>query len=184
MKHPWMRRLALSSALIAAVALVVGGQAALGQSRGGGVIIFTTRRPPRDFVGNIRGWANANRATSYNEDTQSHLWRVNFMAFLPRPPNSAEVILAWFHIERDRTRRYVTNEPIALSNPTERIFFHTTTLRRAPGEFEPMERYEAVLSVNTARGSSELARGQIQLVGQVERREGVVDFTGSTPTVR
>jgi hypothetical protein len=178
------RRLGLWAGLAGAVALALGGQVAIGQSGGGGNLVFTSRRPPRDFVGNIRGWANSNRATSYNEDTQAHTWRVNFMAFLPRAPNAVEVTLAWFHIEANRTRRYVSNEPIALSNPSERIFFHTTSLRRSPGEFDPMERYEAVLSVNNSRGAQELARGQIQLIGQIERREGVVDFTGGAPQVR
>jgi hypothetical protein len=109
---------------------------------------------------------------------------VNFMAFMPRAPNAAEIVLAWFHVERDGTRRYVANEPIALGNPSERIFFHTTTVRRAPGEFEPMERYEAVLSLNDARGARHLAHGTVQLNGQIERHSGVVDFTGATPVAR
>jgi hypothetical protein len=177
------RGLGLWAGLAGALALAIGGQAALGQARGGGSLVFTSRRPPRDLVSNIRRWAISNRVNSYNEDTQNHMWRVNFMAFLPRAPNAAEVTLAWFHIEPNRTRRYVSNEPIALSNPGERIFFHSTSLRRQAGEFEPMERYEAVLSVNTARGAQELARGQIQLIGQLERHDGVVDFTGATPQV-
>jgi hypothetical protein len=166
-----------------AVALVGAPSALAQRGAGGGAIVFTTRRPPRDFVGNVRGWANGVRATSYNEDTSAHAWRVNFMAFLPRAPNSAEIVLSWFHIEGNGVRRYITNEPIALANPTERILFHTTSLHRSAGEFEPLERYEAVLSVNDARGVRELARGQVQLIGQVERRSGVVDFTGSAPTV-
>lgn len=176
------RRWSRWSWVVAALALVVGGNVALGQARGGGAVVFVARRPPREMVGNIRGWANSNHATSYNEDITSHVWRVNFMAFLPRPANSPEVVLAWFHIETNRQRTYVSNEPIALDNPTDRIFFHSTALHRLAGQFEPMERYEAVLSVNDARGQHELARGQIQLVGQVERHSGVVDFTGTTPT--
>jgi hypothetical protein len=167
--------------LIAALGLVAGGHAAFGQGRGGS-IVFVSRRPPRDMVGNIRAWASSNRATSYSEDTSQHNWRVNFMAFFDRAPNAAEITLSWFHVQGRGPGVYVTNEPIAMGNPTDRIFFHTTTLRRAPGEFEPMERYEAVLTVNDARGARNLARGTIQLTGQLERRNGVVDFTGSTPT--
>ena len=177
-----IRRLLTWGGIAASLALVLAGPSALGQARGGGSIVFTQRRPPREMVGNIRGWATSNRATSYGEDTAAHAWRVNFMAFLPRPPNAAEVVLAWFKVETDRTRRYISNEPIALTNPSDRIFFHTTSLHRAPGEFEPMEHYEAVLSVNDARGSRELARGQIGLSGVVERHSGVVDFTGASPT--
>ncbi|MEI8258073.1 MAG: hypothetical protein WCJ30_20545 [Deltaproteobacteria bacterium] len=174
--------------MVSALTLLVGGHAAFGQGRGGGggVLVFTTRRPPREMVGNIRGWANSNHATSYGEDTQSHVWRVNFMAFLARAPNTAEVTLAWFHIEANRQRTFVPNssEPISLSNPTDRIFFHSTALHRQAGEFEPMERYEAVLSANDARGQHEIARGQIGLAGQVEHHSGVVDFTGAAPTTR
>ncbi len=172
--------------VVVALALLVGGHAAFGQAGGGGALVFTVRRPPREMVGNIRGWANANRATSYAEDTQSHVWRVNFMAFLTRAPNAAEVTLAWFHIETNRQRTFVPNssEPISLSNPTDRIFFHSTALHRQAGEFEPMERYEAVLSVNNSRGQQVIARGTIGLVGQVERHSGVVDFTGAAPTTR
>ncbi len=181
-----MRRLAARwtrwGLVLSALALVVGGGVAFGQGRGGGSIVFVTRRPPREMVGNIRGWANSNRATSYNEDVAQHMWHVNFMAFFARAPNAAEVTLSWFHVERGGPGVYVSNEPIALGNPTDSIFFHTTTLRRAPGQFEPMERYEGVLTVNDARGSRTLARGTIQLIGQVERHSGVVDFTGSTPT--
>jgi hypothetical protein len=134
------------------------------------------------MVGNIRGWAQSNRATAYNEDTSAHAWRVNFMVFLSRAPNVAEVTLAWFHIEANRQRTYVSNEPIALTNPTDRSFFYSTSLHRAAGEFEAMEHYEAVISANDSHGSRPLASGQIGLVGQLERHSGVVDFTGSTPT--
>jgi hypothetical protein len=178
-----MRRIVCWGSVAAALALLVCGQVALGQGHGGGTIIFTSRRPPRDMVGNIRGWAQSNRATSYNEDTSAHAWRVNFMVFLPRAPNAAEVTLAWFHVDRaSHTSVYVSNEPIALTNPTDRQFFYSTSLHRAAGEFEPMENYQAVISVNDARGSHELARGNIGLVGQVERHSGVVDFTGAAPT--
>lgn len=184
------RRLGRWGLLASALTMLVGGQVALGQGRGrggGGALIFVQRRPPREVPRNFnpRAWASSNRAQGFQEDTSARTWRVNFMAFLPRPPNAPEVTLAWFHIEANGVRRYVSNEPIALSSPTERIFFHTTSLHRAPGEFEPMERYEAVLSVNDARGAREIARGQIQLIGQVERRgNGVVDFTGAQPVVR
>ena len=186
-----VRRLGRWSWLAAACTLLVASPLAQAQHRnssggggGGGSIVFTSRRPPRDFVGNIRGWAGGARTGSYNENTQDKTWRVNFMAFLPRPPNAAEVILSWFHVEPNGVRRYITNEPIALGNPSERNFFHTTSLHRSPDEFQPMERYEAVLSVNDSRGARELARGAIQLIGQVERHQGVVDFTGAAPTVR
>lgn len=36
-----------------------------------GSIVFTSRRPPRELVGNMRGWANANLARTYAEDVQS-----------------------------------------------------------------------------------------------------------------
>jgi hypothetical protein len=177
-----VHRLSRGGFVFAALALLIAGQAAVGQGRGGGPIIFTARRPPREMVGNIRGWANSNRTSSYNEDTDSHVWRVNFMAFFNRAPNAAEVVLNWFHIDANRQRVYVSNEPIALNNPSDRIFFHQASLRRAQGQFEPMEHYEAILSVNDARGQQTLATGSIQLIGQLERRNGVVDFTGSAPT--
>jgi hypothetical protein len=129
-----------------------------------------------------RGWASSVHTSSYNEDVQAHAWRVNFMVFLPRPPNAAEIVLAWFHVQAGGVATYVTNEPIALTDPTQRIIAYTTSLHRAAGEFEPMEHYEAVLSVNDSHGSRELARARIQLIGQVERHSGVVDFTGATPT--
>jgi hypothetical protein len=183
-----VRRFGLGCLLAGALALLAVGPAALAQRRGGGrgsgTIVFVTRRPPRDFVGDVRGWAHSVHAVSYNEDTAAHVWRVSFMAFMPRPPNAAEVVLTWFHVERGGVGRYVSNEPIALADPTQRVLFHTTSLRRAPGEFEPLEHYEAVLSVNDARGARELARGQIELIGQLERHSGVVDFTHGPPTAR
>lgn len=150
---------------------------------GGGAVVFTSRRPPRELSGNIRAWANANMVRAYNEDTTSHLWRVQFMAFLSRPPNSAEVTLVFYHVEANRTRRYISNEPVALSAPGEQIFYHQTVLHRVPGEFEPMENYEVAITVTDSRGPHEIARGRIGLVGQVERHSGVVDFTGGTPIV-
>ena len=90
------------------------------------------------MVGNIRGWADGNRAANYEEDTTSHMWRVNFMAFLAGSPNAPELTLSWFHIERNNSRRYISNESVGLSSPTERIFFHSTVLHRAAGEFDPM----------------------------------------------
>lgn len=149
--------------------------------RGGATVMFLQRRPPRDLP-NIRAWAASNRTTTYAEETTSHTWRVSFIVFLSRAPNVAEVTVSWFHIERDHSRRYISNEPIALGNPTDQIFFFSTALHRAAGEFEPMENYEAVLTVNDARGSRELGRGRVGLVGQVERHTGVVDFTGAAPT--
>ncbi len=167
-----------------ALAMTLGSSVAFAQGRGGGTIVFLQRRPPRDLFGNIRAWAANNRATSYGEDTANHAWRVNFMVFLNRAPNVAEVIVSWFHIERDRTRRYVSNESISLANPGERIIFHSTSLHRAAGEFEPMENYEAVISLNDSHGVRELARGRVGLVGVVERHAGVVDFTGAQPVTR
>jgi hypothetical protein len=179
-----VRRLGVWSAIAAAFTMVGGGVAFAqhGGGGGGGTVVFTSRRPPRDFTGNMRGWASGAHVSSYNEDVQSHMWRVNFMAFLPRSPNAAELTLAWFHIEPNGVRRYISNEPIALSSPTDRVLVYNTSLHRAAGEFEPMEHYEAVLSVNDSHGAHPLAHGQIQLIGQVERHSGVVDFTGGTPT--
>lgn len=148
-----------------------------------GSIVFTNRRPPRDFVGNIRGWATANQARTYTEDVQSHVWRVQFMAFLSRPPRAAEVTLVFYKVE-GRTRRYITNQAIALTNPNDQVFFHQTVLHRSPDEFQPMENYEVAITVNDARGATEIARGRIGLVGVRDRHDGVVDFTGATPVVR
>jgi len=148
-----------------------------------GSIVFTNRRPPRDFVGNIRGWAAANQARTYTEDVQSHVWRVQFMAFLSRPPRAAEVTLVFYKVE-GRTRRYITNQAIALTNPNDQVFFHQTVLHRSPDEFQPMENYEVAITVNDARGATEIARGRIGLVGVRDRHDGVVDFTGATPVVR
>ncbi len=148
-----------------------------------GSIVFTNRRPPRDFVGNIRAWASSNLARTYAEDVQSHVWRVQFMAFLARPPRAAEVTLVFYKVE-GRTRRYITNQAIALTNPNEQVFFHQTVLHRSPDEFQPMENYEVAITVNDSRGASEIARGRVGLVGIPDRHDGVVDFTGATPVVR
>ncbi len=153
------------------------------KAQSNGVLVFVSRRPPRELNANIRGWATANQVRSFAEDTTSHVWRVQFMAFLSREPRSAEVNLVFYKLE-GRTRRYISNEPVALSSPNERIFYHQTTLHRAAGEFEPMETYEVAITVADSRGNSEIARGRIALVGQVERRgPGVVDFTRGTPVV-
>ncbi len=172
------------------LALGATGVAALGlrspdaSAQANGTIVFVSRRPSREFLGNIRAWAQSVRVNSYAEDTTSHVWRVQFMAFLTRPPRTAEVNLVFYKLE-GRSRHYITVEPIALSNPGEAIFYHQTILHRAPGEFEPMENYEMAITVADSRGSTEVARGRIGLVGQVERRAGVVDFTGAGgPTVR
>ncbi len=149
-----------------------------------GTIVFVSHRPPRELTGNIRGWANGNAVHAYTEDVTAHVWRVQFMAFLSRQPNAAEVTLVFYHVERNGTRRYVSNESVGLSSPTDRIFYHNTTLHRAPGEFEPMENYEVAITVSDARGAHEIARGRLGLVGEVERHSGVVDFTnGSGPMV-
>jgi hypothetical protein len=148
-----------------------------------GAIVFINRRPPRNFVGNIRGWAGSNQVRAYTEDTQSHVWRVQFMAFLARAPRAAEVTLVFYKVE-GRTRRYITNQAVSLSNPNDQVFFHQAVLHRSPDEFQPMENYEVAITVNDARGASEIARGRIGLVGTPDRHDGVVDFTGATPVVR
>lgn len=148
-----------------------------------GAIVFVGRRPPREFVGNIRAWANSNVVRAVSEDVQSHVWRVQFMAFLARAPRAVEVNLVFYKIE-GRTRRYVTNQAIALTNPNDQVFFHQTVLHRGPDEFQPMENYEFAITVNDARGASEIARGRLGLVGVPDRHDGVVDFTGAAPVVR
>jgi hypothetical protein len=173
--HRIHRRLALWAVASVLLGLLAIAPVALAQ-RGGAQIMFLARRPPRDLP-NIRAWASGNRTNSYNEDVSSHSWRVTFIMFLSRAPNVPEVTVSWFHIEPDRSRRYISNEPIALGNPSDRIFFFSTALHRGAGQFEPMENYEAVVSVNDSRGVHELGRGRVGLVGQVERRSGVVDFT-------
>jgi hypothetical protein len=176
------RRLLTLPLALGAVALAMPTDGLQAQS--GGTIIFVSRRPPREMRGSIRSWASSNAARSYNEDTSAHVWRVQFMAFLPRPPNSNDVTLVFYKIE-GRQRRYISNESIALSSPGEQIFYHQTVLHRSPDEFQPMENYEAAIAVSDSRGQREIARGRIGLVGVVERRQGVVDFTGAGgPTVR
>jgi len=176
-------RLVRWSSAVLLAALVAAVPLAFGQGRAG-PLIFLARRPPRDLTGNIRGWCNSNRVASYQEDPQSHLWRVQFMAFFTRAPNAHEIILTWWHIERGGQRTYVSNEPISMGNPSERIFFFNTSLRRAVGQFQPQERYEAVLTVEGSRGATELARGRVELTGEIERHSGVVDFTQPSPTPR
>ncbi len=177
-----MRRL-LPLALCAASAVLATPPADV-QAQSGGTIVFVRSRPPRDFRGNLRAWSAGVRAASYTEDTTSHVWRVQFVAFLPRAPRAAEVTLVFYKLE-GRSRRYISNESVALSSPNEPIFYHQTTLHRGPDEFQPMENYEVAIAVADARGQHELARGRIQLIGEVERRgNGVVDFTGANgPTV-
>ena len=175
------RRHALFGLLFSTLGLANGGTVDA-QSRG--EVVFVTRRPPREISGNIRSWAGANQVRSYNEDTTAHVWRVQFMAFLSRPPNAAEVTLVFYEMN-GRTRRFVTSQSIALSNPAERIFYHNTTLHRSPDEFQPMKEYQVAITVNDARGAREVAAGRVGLVGQVDRVGGVVDFTGNNgPTVR
>lgn len=152
-------------------------------AQGGAAVVFVSRRPPREIPGNIRAWANANRVTTAAEDVTSHVWRVQFMAFLSRAPNVSGVNVIFYHVQGTQ-RRYVFSEQVALSDPSSRIFFHQALLHRSPDEFQPMERYEVAISVSDARGQQEIARGRIELTGQVERHSGVVDFTGSAPVVR
>ena len=174
-----MHRRSILGLFLGAAALSLPGAV---PAQSAGAIIFTSRRPPREMVGNIRGWASSNAVQSYAEDVQSHVWRVQFMAFLSRPPRAAEVTLVFYKVE-GRTRRYVTNQSVSLTNPNDRVFFHQTVLHRSPEEFQPMEHYEVAITVADARGNTEIARGRIGLVGQVERHDGVVDFTGSAPVV-
>lgn len=172
------RRVILVGAGVGAVGILVGSEEA--EAQRGNTMIFTTSRPPRDFVGDIRGWANARRATAYQEDVQNHVWRVNFFLFMARAPNVVSLTLTWAKVE-GRVSRYLSNENINVADPTQRILFHNTTVRRTPGEFEPNEQYEAQVSVNDARGARELGRARIRLEGPVERRgPGVVDFTRPT----
>lgn len=147
-----------------------------------GSIVFVSRRPPRELIGNIRGWASANLVRTYAEDVQSHVWRVQFMAFLARAPRAAEVTLVFYKVE-GRTRRYVTNQAISLSNPNDQVFYHQAVLHRSPDEFQPMENYEVAITVNDSRGATEIARGRVGLVGVPDRHDGVVDFTGAAPVV-
>jgi hypothetical protein len=171
-----------SIALLALGALITAPQSST-QAQSNGSLIFVNRRPPREISGNIRAWAGSNAVRSYNEDTTSHVWRVQFMAFLARAPRTAEVTLVFYKLD-GRTRRYITNESVSLSNPNDSIFYHNTVLHRGPDEFMPMENYEVAITVADSRGQHEIARGRIGLVGQVERHTGVVDFTGSSgPTV-
>jgi hypothetical protein len=173
------RRVMLVGAGASALGLVLGGRDADAQR--GNTLVFVTSRPPRDFVGDVRGWANARRATAYQEDVANHVWRINMFLFMARAPNAVSLTLSWFRVE-GRSSRYLTNENINVSDPTQRILFHTTTVRRAAGEFDPMEQYEAQITVNDARGARELGRGRVRLEGIVERRgPGVVDFTRPNP---
>jgi len=168
------------AALLSALTLTAPAPA---DAQGGAAIVFVSRRPPREIPGNIRAWATANRVTAAAEDTASHVWRVQFMAFLSRAPNASSVNVLFYHVQGSQ-RRYVFSEQVALSDPSSRIFFHQSLLHRSPDEFQPMENYEVAISVSDARGQHEIARGRIGLTGQVERRAGVVDFTGSAPVVR
>ena len=169
-----MRRF-IPLALLASVA-TLASHPAPASAQAGAAIVFVNTRPPRDMRGNIRAWAGGHRVTAYNEDTTSHVWRVQFMVFASRPPRARDVTLSFFKLE-GRTRRYITNESITLSNPDESVFFHSTILHRSPDEFQPMENYEVTVAVADARGQTVIARGRIGLVGVVERRSGVVDFT-------
>jgi hypothetical protein len=181
-----MRRNWLFISLAGALALAPLGPGPDAQA-GGGTLIFVSRRPPRELSSNIRGWASSNSVRAYNEDTTSHVWRIQFMAFLNRDPPSSTVNLSFYHVERDRarTRRYVYNEDVTLSNPPQRIFYHNTVLHRQAGQFDPMEEYDVSITYADARGNHELARGRVGLVGQVERHDGVIDFTNpNTPQVR
>lgn len=173
--RPLQAALFLTPLLVMSVSAEVDAQ--------GAGIIFVNRRPPRSMPGNIRTWAVANRVTAFAEDTTSQVWRVQFMAFLPRPPNVSGVNVIFYHVQGGR-RRYVFSEQIALSDPSSRVFYHQAVLHRSPDEFQPMERYEVAISVADARGQQEIARGRIGLTGVVERHSGVVDFTGSAPVVR
>jgi hypothetical protein len=174
-----MNRRTLLGVLLASAALATTAPL---PAQSNGSIVFINRRPPRELMGNIRGWAGANQVRAYNEDTQSHVWRVQFMAFLARAPRAVEVTLVFYKIE-GRTRRYITNQAIALSNPNDQVFFHQTVLHRSPDEFQPMENYEVAITVNDSRGATEIARGRIGLVGVPDRHDGVVDFTGAAPVV-
>jgi hypothetical protein len=172
------RRLILVGAGASTLGIVLGGDDA--EAQRGNTMIFTTSRPPRDFVGDIRGWANARRATAYQEDVANHVWRVNFFLFMARAPNVVSLTLTWSKVE-GRVSRYISNENINVGDPTQRILFHNTTVRRSPGEFEPNEQYEAQVSLNDSRGARELGRARVRLEGVVERRgPGVVDFTRPT----
>jgi hypothetical protein len=169
------RRVVLVGAGVGMMGILLRGEQA--QAQRGNTMIFTTSRPPRDFVGDIRAWANARRTTTYQEDVQNHVWRVNFFLFMARAPNVVSLTLSWSKVE-GRVLRYITNENINLSDPTQRILFHQTTVRRAPGEFEPNEQYEAQVTVNDSRGARLLGSARIRLEGPVERRgPGIVDFT-------
>lgn len=174
-----MNRRALLATLLGAAALTTTAHL---PAQTAGSIVFTNRRPPREMVGNIRGWAGSNQVRTYAEDTQSHVWRVQFMAFLARAPRAVEVTLVFYKLE-GRTRRYVTNQAIALTNPNDQIFYHQTVLHRGPDEFQPMENYEVAITVNDSRGATEIARGRIGLVGVPDRHDGVVDFTGANGPV-
>ncbi len=178
MRHPGPCLLALAALVLA---FVTRCPPAAAQANSG--IVFVTHRPPREFTGNMHAWAGANAVHAYNEDTTTHTWHLNYVAFLSREPRAAEVTLVFYHVERNGTRRYISNEPVALSSPNDRVFNGYTTLHRAPGEFEPMENYEVAITVSDARGAHEIARGRVGLVGQVERHSGVVDFTGAAPVV-
>jgi hypothetical protein len=98
------------------------------------------------------------------EDTSTQVWRVQFMAFLSRPPNANGVNVIFYHVQGGR-RRYVFSEQVALSDPASRVFFHQAVLHRSPDEFQPMENYEVAISVSDARGQQEIARGRIGLTG-------------------
>lgn len=176
------RRATIIGASTAAISLVLGEKNAEAQ-RGGGSLIFLNARPPRDFNGDIRGWANAHRALAYEEDTANHVWQVKMFVFMARAPNVVSMTLTWFRVD-GRVSRYLSNETVSVADPTQRILFHSTTVRRSAGEFDPMEQYEAQIAINDARGAREVARGRIRLNGQVERHSGVVDFTGAAPQVR
>ncbi|MBL8603528.1 MAG: hypothetical protein JNK72_16510 [Myxococcales bacterium] len=178
-----MRTATLVFSSLVALGLSLAPSARPVEAQANASIVFVSRRPPRELSTNIRGWAMQNRVVTLAEDTEAHVWRVQLMAFCNREPRAAEVNLVFYKLE-GRTRRYISSEPVALSAPNERIFFHNTVLHRGVGEFEPQNEYEVAITVGDSRGNNEIARGRINLTGPVERHSGVVDFTGSAPVLR
>ena len=61
--------------------------------------------------------------------------------------------------------------------------FELVSSVRGPGGGYALARDMAAITVADSRGSTEIARGRIGLTGQVERHDGVVDFTSGAGVV-
>lgn len=139
----------------------------------GSIVILGKRAPTNfrsssDFVRFLR----SNRLQHiWPQKSNKDEWRVEYMAFFPRPLDDLEVTIKFYDVTQGR-KKFVTADTVYTPAKGERILSSTLVLDK--NQFGPNQKY-AMLVLNARR--QVLAQTAFWLRGETERYSGRVTFT-------